>query len=262
MSAMNRISELRLLIAAVLIAFVLPLPLKAQSDDGNVSLGDLARALRKEKKADPPAPVVIDNDNLSQVTKEIEKQRQQGNVGFLFDAVGKDIHVSSPDVTCNLAFSAQTSALLSDPYVPEDLPGRELAKLDGPATIQGDSLQVTVHNGTDWTVKEITVGLTILRRADKNQAAVSFGNAKLMPAVAGDNSADAADASGEKQSDFTILYHLKGSAAPSSTTIFRQDLGATLGADQDWHWAIIQAQGLPPKPAQLNSPAVPSPPSH
>ncbi len=52
----------------------------------------------------------------------------------------------------------------------------------------------------------------------------------------------------EKQPDSTVLYHLKGSAAPSSTTVFHETLGTTLGQDQEWHWAIVQAKGVPSQP--------------
>ena len=241
--------KLRLILLAVLAAALLSPHLAAQSDDNNnnVPLGDIARALRKEKekKAEPPAPVVIDNDNFSQVMKQVEKDRLEGKVNFSFDGVGKDIRVGSPDVTCSLAFSADSSALLSDPFVAQDLPHAELSKLEGPATISGDALQVTIHNGSNWTIKEITVGLTILRHAGADDASAVFGSAKLVPAAAG--SAAAEDAPSQKPSDLTVLYHLKGSAAPASTTVFRQELGGHLSPDQDWHWAIVQAQGVPPK---------------
>jgi hypothetical protein len=242
--SMRMIFKLRLPILVVLAGFVLSPGLRAQSDDNNVPLGDVARALRKEraKKDEPQAPVVIDNDNFSQVMQQVEKDRLQGKVNFTFDGAGKDIRVSSPDVTCNLAFNADSSALLNDPFVARDLPRSELAKLDGPATIRGDSLQVTIHNGSNWTIKEITVGLTILRRADT--ASLQFSSAKLLPASAGAPPAND-DSPSEKPSDLTVLYHLKGSAAPASTTVFQQDLGAHLAPDQDWHWAIVQAQGVP-----------------
>jgi len=47
------------------------------------------------------------------------------------------------------------------PICAQDLPEGELAKLDGPATISGDTLQVSVHNGTTWNIREITVGVTM-----------------------------------------------------------------------------------------------------
>src|SRR5207245_3719965 len=46
----------------------------------------------------------------------------------------------------------------------------ESCKLDGPASIEGDTLQLSVYNGTAWNVKEITVGLTILRRSERQTA--------------------------------------------------------------------------------------------
>jgi hypothetical protein len=52
-----------------------------------------------------------------------------------------------------------------------------------------------------------------------------------------------------KTADRTALYHLKGSAGPSATSVFREMLGTGLTLDQDWHWAIVQAKGIPPKPA-------------
>lgn len=168
--------------------------LVAQSDDDNgVSLGDIARALRRDKekakeqgqKEPPSAQTVIDNDNLSQVVKQAENDRLKTSMNFVFDGIGKDIRVSAPDVTCNLTFSAKTGVLVSDPFVPQELPRNELGMLDGPAVINGDALQVTVHNGTAWNLREITVGLTILRQASPS-AAANFGSARLIPAAAAD----------------------------------------------------------------------------
>ena len=233
----------RLPITLVLLGLWLPVrvaaqsdPILVQSDQTGQSLGDLARSLRKSKA--PPVHTVIDNDNLSQVMDEVEGQRLKGRVRFSFDGVGKSFQVSSPDVTCSLSFNAQATSLPSDPYVPQDLPESELVKLDGPATINGDTLQVSVYNGTAWNLKEITVGLTILRRPATNTA--YYGSAKLLPATAG------TAVPGEKHSDLTVLYHLKGSAPPLTTTDFREKLGAVLG-DQDWHWAIVHAKGVPPR---------------
>ncbi len=232
--------------ALVLLGLLIPAGLTAQSDPTLVqsdqsgpSLGELARSLRKSKAQ--PTHAVIDNDNLSQVMNEVESRKLSGKLRFSFDGVGKGVQVSSPDVTCSLAFNAQSTSLLSDPYVPQDLPESELAKLDGPATINGDTLQVSVYNGTAWNLKEITVGLTILRRSETNTT--YYGSAKLLPAAA--ETATPA----EKHSDLTVLYHLKGSAPPLATTDFHEKLGAALGADQEWHWAIVQAKGIPPKVA-------------
>jgi hypothetical protein len=231
-----------LIIAAISLVLTLPVRLIAQSDNSDISLGDLARSLRHSKALPAHAVIdhaVIDNDNLTQVMNQVEGQRLNGRMLFSFDGGGKNFQVSSPDVTCSLSFSAQATALLSDSYVPQNLPAVELAKLEGPATIDGDSLQISVFNGTGWNLKEITVGLTILRNRDAKAA--YLGSAKLIPAAA------TSVVPAEKPSDITMLYHLKGAAAPLTTTVFRETLGTALAPDQDWHWAIVEAKGIPPK---------------
>jgi hypothetical protein len=230
-------STIQLAMLLALLALMAP-QLSAQSDDSSMPLGDIARALRKSKAA--PEKVVIDNDNLDKVMEQGEKDHLKGNVRFDLEGANRNGRISSPDVTCSLSFSAQGSDVNSnDAFTAQDLPHGELVKLDGPAIINGDALQLTVYNGTGWNIREITVGLTIVRRQDTNAA--YYGTAKLLPA-----SADS-PATAEKHPDMTVLYHIKGSAAPFSTAVFRQSLGATLDADQDWHWAIVQAQGLPPR---------------
>jgi hypothetical protein len=212
-------------------------PLGRAQDDANVSLGDLARALRN--KNEPAAPLTIDNDNLSRVMDEVENQRLNGSPLFSMDGSSKNFQMSSPDGTCSLAFTANASALLSVPYVAEDMPQSEVAKLEGPASIVGDTLQVSLHNGSSWDLKEITVGLTLVR---KENAVAQVAAAKLIPAVATE------DAPTSKPSDMTVLIHLKGTAAPLVTTVFSEKLGRSLATDQEWHWAIIQARGVPPSP--------------
>jgi hypothetical protein len=218
-----------------------------QSEVAPIPLGDLARTLRKKE---PPAPsrTVIDNDNLSQVMDEVTSQRStRTSLLYSFDGAGRTFQVSSPDVTCSLSFNANAASLLSRPYVPIDLPQEELRKLDGPATISEDGLQVSVFNGTDWRIEEITVGLTIVRHA--SPPAGYYGSGKLVPAVS-ETAVVAA-----KHSDITTLHRLKADALPAATTIFRTPLTVPLGPDEDWHWAIIQAKGVPP--AKL--PVVPMP---
>ena len=124
--------------------------------------------------------------------------------------------MSSPDGTCSLSFNANTTALLSSPYVSQDLPQSELAKLDGPANIHGDTLEVSMYNASSWNVREITVGLTIVRHDDTS--ADDYGAAKLLLAA----SEDATPA--DKHSDVTLLLHLKGSSAPFATTVYREKL--------------------------------------
>jgi len=236
------VSRLRCAAALLFLAgLALPEACRAQTDDNAVPLGDVARALRKEKEKTveaPTAETVIDNENFNQIMQDAETERLKGDVRVAFEGSGSNVHVAAPDVTCSLAFNAQSGALLSDPFAPEDVPRSELGKLDGPAAIHGDLLQVTVYNGSRWTIKEITVGLTILRR--EGEAAALGGPAKLLPAAE-------TGAATEKRSDLTVLFHIKGSAAPSTTTVFHQSLGVALDPEQDWHWAIVQAKGIPPR---------------
>jgi len=221
----------------VFLATIASLPATAQTD--GVSLGDLARSLRQSKDPkEPGAPAIIDNDNLSQVMDDVANVRQNSRPLFSFDSAGKNFKMSSPDGSCSLSFNANATALLSSPYVAQDLPQSEVAKLDGPANILGDTLEVSVYNPTAWNVKEITVGLTFVRHEDTS--AEDFGTPKLLPTVAGDPTP------GDKHSDMTVLLHLKASAAPLVTTVFREKLDANLDDGQEWHWAIIEAKGIPP----------------
>jgi hypothetical protein len=126
---------------------------------------------------------------------------------------------------------------VQDAHADNSIPPDELAKLEGPATIIDDSLQLSVYNGTAWQIEEITVGLTILRHP--SQSAVLSENARLVPASSVQIVA--------KRSDTLVVYHFKGTAAPNSRATFIQPLGIKLSADQEWHWAIIDAKGNPPK---------------
>ncbi len=223
-------------IALALLGLLLPACAAAQSDDG-VSLGDLARSLRSKKA--PASTAVIDNDNLADVMQQVGSRHNYGSLVFSIEPVGKKFEVISPDATCSLSFNANATALLTAPVVPVDLPPADLAKLDGPAIIDDDTLQISIHNGSDWNLREIIVGLTIVR-ADPD----SYDNViKLLPASQDDTAVT------EKHSDTTLLLHLKGTAAPSTTAVFREKLGNILGPDQDWHWSILQAKGIPPDPA-------------
>jgi hypothetical protein len=236
-------------LTVILLGVLLPVCGMAQSDTGDTPLGDLARQYRKGKAAVEHA--VIDNDNLHQIMDDVQTRKLDGKLLFSIDGSGKKFQVSSPDVTCDLSFSGTATSLLSDAYAPQDLPASELAKLDGPATINGDTLQVSVHNGTTWNIREITVGVTLLRGSEANSA--QRGPARLITA------AETTTLLSEKQPDSTVLYHLKGSAVPSSTTVFHETLGTKLGPDQEWHWAIVQAKGIPSQPAEPPQTKAPTP---
>lgn len=221
------------------------------ADPPETPLGDVARSMRKAPEV--PAPkTVIDNDNFDKLMQEAETHHGPGTtMMFSFDGDGKTFRVSpSPDVTCSLSFNAQATSLISDPYVSREMPADEVAKLSGPAAIDGDRLQVSVFNGTTWRLDEITVGLTIVRRTAST--AGYYGSAKLIPA-----SSQTVDAS-QKAPDSTILYKMRAAAAPAAVTIFRTELTTPLAPDEEWHWAIVQAKGIPPRPA-LNEATTPTP---
>jgi hypothetical protein len=234
-----------IVIATIAVAALFPALLQAQ-EDGDTPLGDVARSFRKKN---PSSQEVIDNDNLSKVMDDVESRHlSAASLRYSIDAGGKSFQVSAPDVTCSLAFSANTKALLASRYVQVDLPADELLKLDGPATIDGDALQVSVFNGTDWHVSEVAVALTLLKRTDEPDAVSDHGAAKLIPAVAGDAS-HVPESRPEKRSDVTVLYRMRAAAAPSATTVFRAPLNIEIAPDQEWHWAIVQARGYPPQQA-------------
>jgi hypothetical protein len=230
--------DLGLLLLGVLL-FGLPPKLCAQEDE--TPLGDVARNLRKPQASE----AVIDNDNISKVMDDAESHHKSGSsMIFSFDSGGKNFKVSSPDVTCSLSFTAKTSSLLSDSLQVDELPRSELAKLEGPAMIDGDLLQVAIHNGTSWDLREVTIGLTIIRRPETS--AGYFGSARIVPAVAGGSERQVQDSS-QKQPDVTLLLKVKGSATPTATAIFRTSLNFAMFPDQEWHWAIVKAKGIPPQ---------------
>lgn len=235
-----------------------PATLMAQ-DDG-ASLGDLARDLRRNKaqqqveQAQPvPSPPVIDNDNLAQALEDVQRMKSAERIVFSIDPNGKSFRLTSPDVSCSLAFNGRNSALLIQPVVIEDLPLADLLKLDGPASIQDDTLQLEVLNGTEWELREITVGITLERNSGQN--AELAARARVIPAA--ENSASVTM---ERRSDMTLLFHLKADAKPFSSTIFRENIGITPSADEDWRWSIVAAKGVragPRTPPPEILPAVP-----
>jgi hypothetical protein len=163
---------------------------------------------------------------------------------FSIDPVTNTLKVSSPDVTCSLSFNARASSLLIKPVLVEDLPLTELLKLDGPGSIQDESLQLDVFNGTDWDIREITIGLTLERKPGENAEVAS--RARVIPAAEG-----IVPPTVERRSDVTLLYHLKAEAKPFSTTAFRENIGITPGPDEDWRWSIVEAKGIRPAQAPL-----------
>jgi hypothetical protein len=208
---------------------------RAQSDDA--PLGDIARSYRKSQA---PPQTVIDNDNLPAVMEEGEDRKWKAAPPKPLPQPVQLINMSSPNVTCALSFNANTPDLLANAPRPQRLPDGELAKLDGPAAINGNTLEVSLLNATAWDVREITVSLTLVHKKIPMSAAFLAGAVKLMPATVETSSND------RKEADTTFLYHLHGAAVPYSTAVFRETLERPVEPDEDWHWAIVQAKGMPP----------------
>jgi hypothetical protein len=246
------------MLTGVLCALLGPLLLVAQEDEP--SLGDVARNLRRNKaqqqveQAQPqPAPAVIDNDNLTQALEDVRRIKSAEKLVFSIDPSGKNFRLTSPDVSCSLAFNGRTSSLLIKPVLIEDLPLAELLKLDGPASIQDESLQLELLNGTDWELREITVGITLERKPGQNAEVAA--RARVIPAAE-----LSAPVTVERRSDMTLLFHLKATAKPFSTTIFRENIGITPGADEDWRWSIVEAKGIRPGSGPFLPEALPAVP--
>ena len=207
-----------------------PAWMKVSAQEDDIPLGDLARELRHSKP--PDQADVIDNDNFSLKMDKAESERLDGQPVFAISPSGRTFTAVSPDGTCSLSFVATSANRTPAAYIASDLPQDELLKLEGPASIQDGSLAISVHNGTPWEVNEIVVGVTVLQ----NQAAAEYRPAIMGPVPVNP----------EKSPDLTMLYHLKGSSSPDSTTVFRGPLGGNFSESKDWHWAIVGARGIPP----------------
>jgi hypothetical protein len=253
---MREISKRRLFryCAAILVVTMTPIFLLAQDDGAETPLGDVARNLRKKT----PAQAVIDNDNLGTVMEQVQIHKLVGTaVQYSIDGGGKTFQISSPDASCRLSFSANSKALLSNQYTQMQLPPADLAKLAGPAIIDGSSLQVSMFNGTNWHVSEVAIALTLVTRSDVPDTSARSRNNhslnKVIPAIVR-ASDQVSEKPAEKTADVTMLYRVRAAAAPATTTLFSTPLTVEVGPDQEWHWAIVEAKGYPPqRVAQANA---------
>lgn len=215
---------------------LIPLAVTAQDDPNEVPLGDVARNLRKKGASRS----VIDDDNLSEALREGEMHRGLGpSLRFLMAGDLSGFRVSAPDVTCNLSFSSNVRTLLSSQYSEMNLPADDLERLEGRASIAGDSLTISVHNGTDWHVSEISVAFTMLR-GDSNRSPLSAqGDSEL--------SVGATDSQSDKKPDTTVIYRMRAVGVPWAVTTFSSRLNDSMAGSGNWHWAIVAARGYPPE---------------
>jgi len=207
-------------------------------------LGDVARNLRKKN---PPAKPIIDDDNLSQVMKWAEDVRRAG-FRYLMMGETKGFQLAAPDVTCSLSFTANVKSLLTGQYAQMDLPAEEMGKLQGQATIEGDSLTVPIFNGTNWHVSELAVALTVIRKR---------GGPAFSEAVYGsDGSINVSQTAqfdpleqvrSEKKPDLTVIYGMRTAAPPWERAVFSAPLNLELASGEEWHWALVQAKGYLPE---------------
>jgi hypothetical protein len=254
---MLRVPKIRLLfVLPALLAALMPALLSAQDDPNDTPLGDVARTLRKKT---PPSQDVIDDDNLTKVMQQAESRHSPGSaLTFLMAGESKRFQVAAPDVTCSLSFNANAKSLLSSAYAQMELPSREVLKLEGPATIEGDALIVSVYNRTDWHVSEVAVALTVVKKTGTHGSSLSNGatlndGATLLSAIAA-NSPQESEVRPEKKPDLTVIYRMRAAAPPWATTVFSVPLNLDLGPDEEWHWAIVQARGYPPRSYAGNQP--------
>jgi hypothetical protein len=216
-------------ISAIFILLGAPGYLKAQDDDDDISLGQVARELRTSRPS--RGGEVIDNDNLNRLMDEAESQRLDGKPIFSISPSGVFTAVS-PDGSCSLSFDARSVTPATDLYITADLPQDEIPKLSGPAVLQDGALEVSVQNGTGWELKEVVVGITAVQT---QTLPPEYRFATLETAL-----------SAEKLPDATALYHLKGDALPGTTALFRAQTGGEFPLRKDWRWEIIGARGIPP----------------
>ncbi|MGH9493928.1 MAG: hypothetical protein ACRD3B_02940 [Candidatus Sulfotelmatobacter sp.] len=241
-----------LVITPVLLAAMMPVRARAQDDPNEIPLGDVARSLRKTNQ--PAQPPVIDDDNLTKVMDDADSRRGFGSssLRYLMGGESKGFQVAAPDVTCSLAFTANVKTLLAGQYSQMDMPADDVAKLQGPATIEGDALTVSIFNDTNWHVSEVAVALTVVKKKTDS---------------AGDLEVDSAlqEIRPEKKQDVTVIYRMRAPAPPWERAVFSAPLNFELGPGDEWHWAIVQAKGYPPQgegsaaTASKDTPAVAQP---
>jgi len=211
-----------------------------RAQDADLPLGDVARSYRKSSSDSRP---VIDNDNLPVVMDKAEAARLNSKPVFSIDPSGKTFRMSSPDGSCSLSFDAKAAPLITTHHSTSSLPFDQLDRLDGTASVHDGILEVQLHNRSEWDLREIVVGVTLL-----NERGPLFRSASLLGPTDGILI--------PKPPDTTMLYHLAAIVLPDGTTVFRGALDQDLGPATDWHWALVGAKGVPPAAPVQNSATV------
>ena len=203
------------------------------------SLGDLAREARKGHTEQPVK--VYTNEDIPQATNEVIWRSAAAPPQASSAAVEASAQQSAPspikmrseDVECSFSFRAQPLLPHAKPEAAAmtALPASEVAKLDGTASIWGETLDVSIHNDTGWSLREVTVRLLVGPHSDEGRVAHSRAAEHGSSAIA-------------VASDPLLAFRL--SAEPHTATVSSEPLAQNLSG-QDWSWEIVQAKGIPPK---------------
>ena len=208
------------------------------------SLGDLARDAREARKSHAAQPVkVYTNEDIPQWPNEVvwksaatiaPQAAPMVQAGSELPTVSP-IKMRSEDVECSFSFRAQSMLPRgkAEPAGVTPLPASEVAKLEGTASIWGDTLDVSIHNDTGWALREVTVRLLPGIRAGDSQLAHS-------------HAAEHGNAADPGAGDAGRLLDLRLSAEPHTATVSSEPLAQSLSG-QEWSWEIVQAKGIPPK---------------
>ena len=239
---MLRLPAIRLLLLlTAAVALLRPGRMLAQDNPNDVPLGDVARNLRKKN---PPAKPVIDDDNLSQVMERADDGQRAG-FRFLMAGETKGFQLAAPDVTCSLSFTANVKSLLTGQYTQMDLPADEMAKLQGQATFEGDSLTVPIFNGTNWHVNELGIALTVIRKrsgpAFPGTVYGSGGSIDVSPTAQFD---PLEQVRSERKPDFTVIHWMRTGAPPWERAVFSKPLNVELALGDEWHWAMCKPRDI------------------
>jgi hypothetical protein len=162
-----------------------------------------------------------------------EAERLNGKPVFSIDPSGQTFRMSSPDGSCSLSFDAKAAALITTRHSDQQSAIRRTGRLDGTASVRDGMIEVQLHNKTDWELKEVVVGLTLL-----NERGPLFRSAS--PARPNRRDFDS------EASRHNHAVSPGGDSAAGWDTVFRGALDQDLGPATDWHWALVGAKGVPP----------------